>query len=139
MVLGTGPEARWLGHLAGAAGVRCKVIEPGPGLSLGRRPETLGADPWTAIVLLFHDHEWEGAILDWALDTPAFYVGSMGGQRVRDQRHDKLAGLGWPDHEISRIRSPVGLIPRTREPQVLGLSILAEVVKEYEGLVETPA
>src|SRR5690606_39506250 len=52
-------------------------------LSIGRRPAGLSADPWTAIVLLFHDHEWEQAILEWALDTPAFFIGAQGGFEAR--------------------------------------------------------
>ena len=42
----------------------------GGALSLGRAPQGIAVDAWTAIVLLFHDHEWEQAILQWALSTP---------------------------------------------------------------------
>jgi len=38
-----------------------------------------------------------------------------------------------PD-QLGRIRSPIGVITHSREPGVLALSVLAEIVGEYEAL-----
>lgn len=132
-VFGEGPELAALVALAGAAGVAVSAHGK-DALSLGRRPAGLSADPWTAVVLLFHDHEWEQAILEWALATPAFYIGAQGGFEARRLRIERLAGAGTSPAQLGRIRSPVGVITHSREPGVLALSVLAGIVGEYEAL-----
>ena len=84
-------------------------------------------DPWTATVLLFHEHEWEGAMLARAVASDGFYVGALGSQRTHLQRRERLLGIGVPEALINRIRGPIGLVDRAREPGVLALSILAEI------------
>lgn len=134
LAFGTGPEVGWLAGLAGIMGIDCLPCRPGAQLVLGTRPVHLPADRWTAVVLLFHDHEWEEAILDWALSTPAFYISAMGGHAVRAARQVALQHRSHPTEAIARVRSPAGLIGRARSPRVLALSVLAELVKEYECL-----
>jgi len=132
-LFGEGPELEALVALAAAVGVDT-AAHGKDALSLGRKPDTLAADPWTAVVLLFHDHEWEQAILEWALETPAFFIGAQGGFEARRTRIERLADLGVPPVQQGRIRSPVGVITHSREPGVLALSVLADIVGEYEAL-----
>ena len=141
MVLGSGPEMAALARLAAAQGTGC--IAAGPrgeadiALSLGQPPALpphLQPDPWTAVAVLFHDHEWERGLLPWALASDAFHVGAQGGKGARDARREWLA----PDL-LGRLRSPIGLFPGARTPSVLALSILGEIVAEYEKLLETGA
>ncbi len=134
IVLGTGPEAAALGALARSHGQDVTVAGPEAGLSLGQRPRSLTADAWTAIVLLFHDHEWEGPLLEWALDTPAFYIGAQGGAAARENRRAMLTDSGSDPQALDRVRSPIGLIPRARDARTLALSVLADVVATYEQL-----
>lgn len=133
LVFGEGPELDALSALGSAAGVGIESHGK-DALSLGRRPAGLSADPWTAVVLLFHDHEWEQAILEWALDTPAFFIGAQGGFEARRARLGRLTASGASIEQVRRIRSPVGVIAHSREPAVLALSVLAEIVGAYEGL-----
>ena len=86
------------------------------------------------MLLLFHDHEWEHALLEWALGTPAFLIGAQGGAPAREARLKRLQGAGHGHAELARIHSPVGLIPQARDARVLALSVLAEVVAAYETL-----
>ena len=134
LVLGSGSECAALARLAEAQGLGVERHEPGEGLSLGSTPEIEQADRWTAILLLFHDHEWEHALLDWALATDAFYIGAQGGLPAREERIQRLRDAGHSDHAIARIHSPIGLIPRARDSSVLALSVLADVVGAYEAL-----
>ena len=132
-LFGEGPELEALVALAGAAGVEASAHGK-DALALGRRPAGLSADPWTAAVLLFHDHEWEQAILEWALATRAFYIGAQGGFEARRTRLERLAERGASPDQLARIRSPIGAITHSREPGVLALSVLAEIVGAYETL-----
>lgn len=134
LILGSGPECTALERLAAAQKVDVVRREAGRGLALHQRPADMEADRWTAVVLLFHDHEWEHAILDWALDSPAFYIGAQGGAPAREARVERLRASGRDEEALARIRSPIGLIPRARDPEVLALSVLAEVVADYEAL-----
>lgn len=136
LMLGEGPELTALAAIASVAGVEVErhAIGDDTALSLGRRPQGLTADPWTAVVLLFHDHEWEQAILEWAVETPAFHIGAQGGAEARAGRIERLQRAGLSDAQLARIKSPIGLIPRAREPGVLAISILAQVTAEYEAL-----
>lgn len=135
-LFGEGPELQALATLAGAAGIAVDSFskDDPAALSLGRRPQGIEVDRWTAIVLLFHDHEWEQALLEWALETPAFHIGAQGGAEARGRRLESLARAGAGEAARARISSPIGLIPRSREPGVLGLSVLAQIVGEYEAL-----
>lgn len=134
LLLGAGSECAALVRLAQVQGMAVEWREAGEGLELGRAPEGLAADPWTAILLLFHDHEWEHALLEWALATPAFHIGAQGGAPARIERIERLRAAGNCEADLARIQSPVGLIPQARDPQVLALSVLAEVVGAYEAL-----
>jgi xanthine dehydrogenase accessory factor len=134
LVLGAGAECEALETLAIAQGLAVERREAGHGLSLNLVPKDLVVDRWTAVLLLFHDHEWEHALLDWALHTPAFYIGAQGGAPAREERVERLVAAGHPSDDIGRIHSPIGLIPRARDSQVLALSALADVVGVYEKL-----
>jgi xanthine dehydrogenase accessory factor len=131
LLFGEGPELEALLAMSDAAGV---AVEHAGDFSLGEVPHGLEADPWTAIVLLFHDHEWEQPLLKWALGTQAFHIGAQGGFEARRQRIERLAAAGVLPEQLGRIRSPIGAITHSREPGVLALSVLAEVVGEYETL-----
>lgn len=129
LAFGKGPELPALVRVSEAAGIEVEARVAGaPGLALGRPPSGCVADTFTAVVLLFHDHEWEEQILRWALTTSAFYIGSIGGSLARQMRRERLSKLGADPAEIARIRSPIGIIPSARDPMTLAVSILAEIV-----------
>lgn len=88
----------------------------------------LDVDPWTAIVLLFHDREWDVSILPAALETPAFYIGAVGSPKTHSARLDALRMIGVDEEDLKRLKGPIGLIPATRDPSTLAVSILADIL-----------
>lgn len=96
------------------------------------KPPALASDPWTAFAFLFHDHEWEEMLLPWALRAPHLFVGAIGGLHSRAQRRDMLRRAGFGDAVVQRFDGPVGLIPATRDPATLALSIVAEIIARYQ-------
>jgi xanthine dehydrogenase accessory factor len=139
-IMGSGPEVTALARLSAAQGVDVTLAAPAGEnadvpLSLGQSP-VIAIDRWTAIAVLFHDHEWERTILPWALATPAFYVGAQGGHTARELRQAMLAETGVTPADRARLRSPIGLFSGARTPSVLALAILAEIVAEYEKMLD---
>ena len=101
---------------------------------VGRAPG-LSVDPWTAVVVLFHDHDWETELLLQVLRQNPFFVGAMGSTRTHAERLRRLLDAGCARHDLERIIGPVGLIKASRDPQTLALSIMAQVVEAYEKTV----
>lgn len=142
-IFGKGPEVCAFAALVNSAAYPCRVISPDdetlrfvesrgiPATKLVRPhyPDDLATDSRTAVVLFFHDHDWEPPILAAALDTPAFYIGAQGSQRARDTRIDMMKALGVEGDQLTRIYGPMGLIPSARDSGTLAVSVLAEVLK----------
>jgi xanthine dehydrogenase accessory factor len=141
MLFGHGSEMPALASLAREWGCVVEAISPkgreipgGTGLSLGRTPVDFEIDAWTAVILLFHEHEWEDAILKWALDSSAFYVGALGGRKAVERRLGGLSSAGVDEHALARLHGPIGLIPVAKDAPMLAISILAEVAERYGKL-----
>jgi xanthine dehydrogenase accessory factor len=92
------------------------------------------SDPWTAIVFLFHGRDWEESLLPQALALPSFYVGAIGSRRTHAARRAMLKESRVPPERIDSVRGHIGMIPATRDPATLGLSILSEIVADYNTL-----
>ncbi len=142
VVFGKGPEAATFLGLVQSAGYPNLLLSPDQetldhGTSMGCAtrhltapafPADLAIDSRTAIVLFFHDHEWEPPILSGAIDSTAFYIGAQGSQRARDTRDLHLQAMGASDDQIARLRGPIGLLPSSRDARTLAVSVLAEVL-----------
>lgn len=102
--------------------------------SHGSVPGVVG-DPWTAFVFLFHDHDWEQALLPAALALEGFYHGAIGSQRTQHARLRMLEEAGADPALVAKLRGRIGLIASTRDPATLALSILSEVVAAYREVV----
>lgn len=142
LVFGKGPEASTFAALVQSAGYPNLLLSPDTetlenGAQSGcatqhlvaqRFPDDVSADDRTAVVLFFHDHEWEPPLLSGAIDSDAFYIGAQGSQRARDARHMALEAMGIPAADVARLHGPVGLIPSARDAGTLAVSVLAEVL-----------
>lgn len=84
-------------------------------------------DTDTAVVLLFHDHEWEPALLRQALEGPAPFIGAMGSRRTHAARLQALRASGVEEPALDRITGPLGLVPSLHEANLIAVSALAQV------------
>ncbi|MBH1944941.1 XdhC family protein [Erythrobacter sp. YJ-T3-07] len=132
-VFGEGPELEAVDRIAGAAGIETQILCKSD-LSLGRASTLPPGDRWTAVLLLFHDHDWEAPLIEEALASDAFYIGAQGGENARLIRLAELMRRGVDEAEIARLRSPVGAVPACKTPQSLALSVVTEIVDLYEAL-----
>ncbi|MEO9470205.1 XdhC family protein [Parasphingorhabdus sp.] len=99
-----------------------------------RDTDQLTSDPWTAIIFMFHDHDWEGHLMAHMLKLPHFYFGAMGGRQAHATRIETLASLAVPNDQIERIHAPIGLFHSSRDPETLAMSILAEVTAKFHDI-----
>lgn len=136
VAFGEGPELEMFGTLARTMGLEIDTRSKHD-LSLGKAAKQCEIDAWTAVVLLFHDHEWEIPLLEQALASEAFYIGAQGGERAVIARSLALTAAGIPEETSARITSPLGTIPACKSPRALALSAISEVVANYENLLVT--
>ncbi len=87
------------------------------------------ADARSAIVLMFHDHEWEVDLIPAALESDAFYIGAMGSRRTHHARLKTLREKGVDAGRLGRIRGPAGLFSGAKSAQDIAVSILAEIMQ----------
>ncbi|WP_334068192.1 MULTISPECIES: XdhC family protein [Rhodobacterales] len=90
-------------------------------------------DAHSAFLTLFHDHDWEPALLRAALDTPARFIGSLGSRRTHEMRKETLRQMKVPEASISRLRGPIGLVPSLRDASSIAVSALAEIIAEFRN------
>ncbi|MGB0906925.1 MAG: XdhC family protein [Maricaulaceae bacterium] len=139
---GRGEDFYFFLKTARAMGIECRAMSPDAEVlvdaaKLGAKTlhleygqsTTIDGDPWTAFVLLFHDHDHEAPILKEILEIPAFYIGAMGSRRTHAARQGILKEMGVASSQIERVRGPVGLIPSMRDAGRLSVSILAEIIQ----------
>ena len=100
-------------------------------------PDDLTIDDRSAIILFFHDHDWEPELLSGSLKTSAFYIGAQGSLHARETRLAAMREMGVSDDDLQRLHGPVGLIPSVKDPATLAISVLAEIVDK--AMSETSA
>lgn len=141
-IFGKGPEAATFAGMVQATGFPHLVLSPDEEtlqtvaavgcevqhMHSAHWPKSLNADTRSAVVLFFHDHEWEPPILTGALASDAFYVGAQGSMRAAEERREALRLAGLPAHSIARLKGPIGLIPSARDARKLAVSVLAEIL-----------
>lgn len=103
-------------------------------------PEHAPAMPYldrhSAFLTLFHDHDWEPALLEQALRTQAAYIGSLGSTRAQSLRLMLLREKGLTEDTLARLHGPIGMIPSLRDAQLIAISAIAEVVTHMPRIVD---
>lgn len=142
IVVGRGEELISLVRVAEAAGFPTKSMSPNLqdltfvekyGSQTEHLPPSenftdIEGDLWTAVVLVFHDHDWEPPILKSVLESQAFYIGALGSKKTHQTRISLLREQGVSKEQISRIQGPIGLVPSMRNTSMLAVSTLAEII-----------
>lgn len=149
VALGHGEDLTALIRLAHAFGLTVEAFAPDTDHAASAEPgitplisrtalPALSGDAWTAFVFLFHDHDWEEHLLPHALAQEGFYHGAVGSARTHRARLEGLRAAGVPQHSLDNLRGGIGLIPATRDPATLALSVLGELVQDYQACAGMP-
>ena len=135
--------AQPLARLGALAGYDILIIDPRgafaeaerfDGLSVDARWPDLAlaeviADRRTALVTLTHDPKLDDPALDWALRSPASYIGALGSRKTHESRLDRLAQRGFTAADCARIHGPVGLSISAATPAEIAISIMAQITQ----------
>lgn len=89
--------------------------------------------PQTALCALTHDPKIDVPALARALESDAFYIGSLGRSTTQLARYEELAALGYSDGLIGRIFGPIGLDLKGKEPAEIALAIMSEITAVRYG------
>lgn len=141
-VFGKGPEASTFANLLDTLGYEGVLLSPDletleiegnlcwqpRQITHPHCPLDLPLDARTAVVLFFHDHDWEAPILRDIAEKDVFYIGCQGSKRTSEARMHQLSELGVTAIERQKIRGPIGLIPSVRNSKTLAVSVLAEIL-----------
>ena len=142
LAAGRGENLLMFARAAQSLGIDCTAYSPdaedlcklkavggqGVALMIGKAPDWK-LDRRTAVVTLFHDHEYELPLLRSALKRDPFYIGAMGSRTTHDARLSALKEMD-PSFDSSRLRGPIGLVPSMRDAGRLAVSVLAEIIAQ---------
>ncbi|MFC9846392.1 XdhC family protein [Streptomyces sp. NPDC060223] len=103
-----------------------------------RHLHSVETDRDTVVVSLTHDPKFDIPLLCEALRRPLAYVGAIGSRRTCAERSRSLVAAGVTEHQLARLRAPVGLDLGGLGPEETALSIAAEVVAVRHGRPATP-
>lgn len=143
IVVGAVHIAQPLARMAVLAGYDVTVVDPRgafasedrfPGMTvLSDWPDdalnTLAPDARTAVVTLTHDPKLDDPALEVALNSDAFYVGSLGSKKTHAARLERLRHAGFGEDALARINGPVGLAIGAKSPAEIAVSILAQITE----------
>ena len=115
------PDGDDLTNLAQLAPKTCKPM------TTPQAPLHMPVDAHTAVLLLFHDHEWEQSLLMRAAAQAPFFIGALGSRKTQEIRLQKLAEAGLSPTLCGRVQGPIGLVPSLRNASLIAVSALAEV------------
>ncbi|MDR3493247.1 MAG: XdhC/CoxI family protein [Ancalomicrobiaceae bacterium] len=73
-------------------------------------------------------HELDGQVLEWALSTPAGYIGMIGSKRKVTTVFTRLQGKGVAPAAFERVHAPVGLDIGADTPEEIAISVVAEFI-----------
>ena len=115
-----------------------EVIVDWPHRYLKKTHEAGDTDSNTVVCVLTHDPKFDVPLLELALRLPLGYVGAMGSRPTNDARVARLRELGLSDHELGRLRAPMGLDVGGRTPEETAISIAAEIIATRWGVSGKP-
>jgi xanthine dehydrogenase accessory factor len=89
----------------------------------------LKIDKSSYIVIVTRGHQHDELVLEWAVGTPAKYIGMIGSKTKVKAVFSHLLAKGIAQEQLDRVHSPIGLEIEAQTPEEIAVSILAEVIK----------
>jgi xanthine dehydrogenase accessory factor len=90
--------------------------------------ERIHPGPASYIVIVTRGHKDDMRVLEWAVGTPARYVGMIGSRRKVIEVYKALEKQGVPMDKFESVHAPVGLEIGALTPEEIAVSIIAELI-----------
>jgi xanthine dehydrogenase accessory factor len=92
--------------------------------------DTLALNSRHYVVIVTRGHYHDRTCLVRALDTDAAYIGVIGSPKKARETTAWLLEQGYPQSQVQRVFSPIGLDINARTPEEIAVSIMAEIIRE---------
>ena len=89
------------------------------------------------IVIVTRGHQNDSQVLEWAVSTPAAYVGMIGSRKKIHTLFSHLKSKGITQEQLDRVHSPIGLPIGAETPEEIAVSIMAEVIQVHRQRTDT--
>jgi xanthine dehydrogenase accessory factor len=89
----------------------------------------LKIDKTSYIVIVTRGHQHDELVLEWAIGTPAKYIGMIGSQTKIKTTYSHLLAKGVAKERLDSVHSPIGVAIGAQTPEEIAVSILAEIIK----------
>jgi xanthine dehydrogenase accessory factor len=81
------------------------------------------------IVIVTRGHAFDETVLEWAVTTPAFYIGMIGSKKKNQTIFNHLKQKGVSQDILDRVHAPIGLEIYAETPEEIAVSIMAEIIQ----------
>ena len=96
----------------------------------------MGDGETPAVVIVAHDYRVELPVLRAALAGGAAYVGMLGSRARGARMREMLSEAGLDASRIARLRTPIGLAIGAQGAAEIAVSIVAELIATWRGVVQ---
>ncbi len=153
LIVGAGHIGRALARLASFLGYRVVVLDDRPDFAdpaaipdadevicddFRAALERFPIDGSTTIVLVTRGHRQDELALRTCIGRGAAYLGMIGSRRRTSAVLEHLRAEGFPEAELDRVRTPIGLDIGAETPEEIAVSIIAEVILLRRGGTGAP-
>ena len=145
-LFGGGHVSFCVAQTAHLAGFRTSIVEDRPSFAnkerfpmaedfyVGEFPgifDSLEIDESSYLAIITRGHSNDETVLEWALSTPARYIGMIGSKSKVLLTYRHLQEKGFKRQElIERVHAPIGLDIGADSPGEIAVSIVAELIKD---------
>jgi xanthine dehydrogenase accessory factor len=91
--------------------------------------EKLNVNESSYIVIVTRGHAHDEVVLEWAVTTPAFYIGMIGSKTKNQTIYNHLKERGVTQEMLDRVYAPIGLKINAETPEEIAVSIMAEIIR----------
>jgi xanthine dehydrogenase accessory factor len=144
-IFGGGHVSLPVARMSKMAGFAVSVIDDRPQFANPERfpeaEETIGEEFSSALkklrinresylVILTRGHSYDQEVLEWALNTPARYIGMIGSRKKVQTVYENLGAKGMSPERLEQVHAPIGIDIGSETPEEIAVSIVAEMIRE---------
>jgi xanthine dehydrogenase accessory factor len=151
IIFGGGHISYFLARIGKMVDFRVTIIDDRPEFSNPKRfpeaDETIAEDMASAmkrleingssyIVIVTRGHMKDEQVLEWAVTTPAGYIGMIGSKRKIKTSFTYLQTKGITREQLDKVHSPIGLAIGAETPEEIAVAIMAEIIQVRRQLAK---